>query len=166
MAELNHILIFAVPSRLAILAAAVNHEDLKKALSTNFCVDSLGQPRSAPLPAVDRQFSRGSNCSMGLGDANRAFCFVRGSACLSHSSGWPPWSYTHQGSVRNGPYWPILTDGQKGEREEEDRPEWSNKKASESRARGDFIRTIYPKGWTRIVCSGRAHTASTSSGAQ
>ncbi len=32
-----------------VLAAAVNHKDLKKALSANICVDSLGQPRSAPL---------------------------------------------------------------------------------------------------------------------
>jgi hypothetical protein len=40
---------FAVPSRLAIPSIAVNHEDLKKALLANICVDSLGQPRSAPL---------------------------------------------------------------------------------------------------------------------
>lgn len=42
-------LYFAVKSRLVIPATAVNHANLKKALSANIYVDYLGQPRSAPL---------------------------------------------------------------------------------------------------------------------
>ena len=50
MAELNHIIIFfAVLSRLVVLATTVNLEDLSKVLSANICIDSLGQPRLAPL---------------------------------------------------------------------------------------------------------------------
>ena len=50
MTELNHIMIFfAVPSRLVVLATAVNLEDLSKVLSANICVDCLGQSKLAPL---------------------------------------------------------------------------------------------------------------------
>ena len=40
---------FTVPSRLVVLATAINLEDLSKVLSANICIDSLGQSRLAPL---------------------------------------------------------------------------------------------------------------------
>uniref|UniRef100_A0A2N9EYR4 Uncharacterized protein n=1 Tax=Fagus sylvatica TaxID=28930 RepID=A0A2N9EYR4_FAGSY len=38
-----------IPSRLVVHETTLNLEDLTKVLSANICVDSLGQPRSAPL---------------------------------------------------------------------------------------------------------------------
>lgn len=40
---------FAIPSQLAVSEHAVNLDELTTVLSTNICIDQIGQPRSAPL---------------------------------------------------------------------------------------------------------------------